>query len=230
MSDLSTAFNLLAANSPVVDQYLPITNGTGLLMAPVNEPEKPVETVVNKPKNKKKIQWVRKCKYPEYSHNYYFKLPVTKVKEYINILGNPSYIDYNKYGKAIWDKQTLSKTKYNFLESITLSDSHECYNTPCKHLGNITIVYKINIPEYKLINLMKSVVSEDIVYDNGKKEIIIRGNNLYYCLSILRIICGYNNNEYRFRTIYYNKLFENNTSYNYLENYANRKQLLNYFK
>ena len=99
------------------------------------------------------------------------------------------------------------------------------------------INYKIN-DETAIINTSISIddfismVSEKIQLPNSYEEAqeIIRGNNLYYCLSILRIICGYNNNEYRFRTIYYNKLFENNTSYNYLENYAIRKQLLNYFK
>ena len=77
---------------------------------------------------------------------------------------------------------------------------------------------------------MSSPIANDFIYDQGTRVLTVRGMNMFYCLSIIKLIKDYNSNKYRYRYLLYNNIFNVVTSYNYLQNYMNRQDIMNCLK
>lgn len=228
LSPIALTQNMLEA--PMAPAPVNFIESTLETYAPKENPKMVTQELKNERPKKQKLEWCSKCKYKEMANNFYFSIPSLKLKEFIKVIGKPTYINYDKNGYAYWSKQSLIKSKkYSFLNKITIIDSQKCYTTPCKHLGFITIEYIIDIPVNKVIKLLDSSISQDIYYDYGNKIISIRGNTLFYCLSILKLIIEYTNNLVTYRKIIKEKMFEKCTSYNYLQDYSNRSDILDFF-
>lgn len=195
-------------------------------------------TKLDKPKVKPSIvkpvqpelKWSTTCIIPGVNKNYYFTLPCQKYKEFVKILGKPSIVDYSKGGYAVWTYNVLKNTKYSFLRKIIIKDQQLYFKYPYEHISFIYVDYIVNIPANKLKNLMTSPIANDFIYDQGTHVLTVRGMNMFYCLSIIKLIVDYSLNKYRYRYLLYNNVFNTITSYNYLQNYMNRQDIMNCLK
>ena len=145
-------------------------------------------------------------------------------------MGKPSIVDYSKGGYAVWTYNVLKNTKYSFLHKIVIKDQQLYFKYPYEHISFIYVDYIVNIPANKLKNLMTSPIANDFIYDQGTHVLTVRGMNMFYCLSIIKLIVDYSSNKYRYRYLLYNNVFNTITSYNYLQNYMNRQDIMNCLK
>lgn len=136
------------------------------------------------------LKWHRETKFPKLKKNtQYYQLPIKRYENLLSEIGTPTLINPNQGGLAIWQKSTLAKTKYNMIKRIDLIDEQIFNSFPYPHIGYLYTYIKLPIPMNKLGHVLS--ISSDIMYDTGKKILIVRGMSLNYNLAISALICSY---------------------------------------
>jgi hypothetical protein len=104
-------------------------------------------------------------------------------------LGPPDVLAPQPGGCAIWLKPGNKNADYQHFKRICIVDEDHFNRYPHPHVGFLYTTIFLPIP-LSILNKVLSI-SSDIIYDVGKKELILRGMSLGYNTTMLLIICRY---------------------------------------
>lgn len=151
-------------------------------------------------KNKlyKTVEW----KNTKYGIGDYGNSTPVKVYDYIvKKFGNPDFIDQNRGGLAIWYSKKLEKKKYIYLK-IEVKDEQIFHDQINKHVDSLYVYFDIEIHKHLINDVMK--ISDAIMYDKLKKNIIIRCHDLDRINILFLFIIRFITNEMTIKDIHEN--------------------------
>lgn len=154
--------------------------------------------------------------YKDKSPAYYFTTAREKLPILAQEFGEPTLINYNSGGSAIWDDTTLRAKGYDAFKEIKLTDEQVLNRFPITHAGNLYTSVKIIIPEDKIANVLS--MTGDISYDPTKAILTVRGVSLNYDLSLISLICLYTYGRVSWYDILNKNLVKQSINYSYLKN------------
>ena len=174
------------------------------------------------------LAWNRKSKYAQNFkgkvNKYYFQTAYSKYNELFEAFGQPSLINQNKGGIAIWQHSRLKNTPYEIIKRIDLVDE-QCFNNyPIPHSGFLYTYVKLDIPMNKVGNVIS--LCGDVMYDPVKHILIVRGMSLNYNIAIMAIICLYVGGKLTWYDIMHGSLVKEETTYEKLINKKSLKENL----
>lgn len=114
------------------------------------------------------VKWINKP-YPSGRHG--DANPAERLKDLIKEFGEPDYIDKEKDGFAVWDKNTLEK-KGHVWERVEIHDEQIPHGQPAGHVDFLYTWFKLDVPEDKITDVR--ALSDSITYDPLKKLIRAR--------------------------------------------------------
>jgi hypothetical protein len=108
-----------------------------------------------------------------YGYGYGSMNPAMRLPQLISSFGQPSVLDANSGGSAIWNKQQLHGTPY---ERIEIRDEQIPHDQPKKHTDFLYSWHKLYIPDHKVGGLHK--ISESLNYDALKHLVCARCHDM----------------------------------------------------
>ncbi len=155
-------------------------------------------------------------------NKYYFQLPHQKYYELVDEFGQPTLINQNKGGIAIWQGSALKNTDFRAIKRIDLIDE-QCFNSfPCPHIGFLYTYVKIIIPTNKIGNILS--ICGDIMYDPMKHIMVVRGMSLSYNIALIALVCLYINGKLTWYNIIEGNLVKQAIDHKQLTNKKTQKQ------
>jgi hypothetical protein len=123
------------------------------------------------------------------SNPYYFQTPYQKYFELVEEFGQPTLLDPNRGGLAIWLRLGIKNPRYSIFERVDLLDE-ETYNTfPYPHVGFLYTYVRMKISTDQLNKVLS--ISGDVNYDPIKQLLCVRGMSLGYNTALTTIIARY---------------------------------------
>jgi hypothetical protein len=214
--------NINYNNSPnSINSYNNGTNLAGIVVSSGSTNNTYQGNNANQGNNKKQndptkinLQWTSAIsnKMTAKDNKYYFQTPYHKYFELVSEFGQPSVLDTNAGGLAIWNSFKL-KGLYHRLE---ITDTQLYNKYPYPHIGFLYAYYKIDIPLNKLAQTLS--ISSDIKYDIIDKVLIVRGMAIGYCNALIALVIKYIRGEYSWYQIKNKNILSQVLSYKSLTN------------
>jgi len=178
------------------------------------------------------IMWTQSSKYYEKfkktSDKYYFQAPFSKYYDIVNEFGQPTILNPNKGGMAIWQRPSSHNTNYHIFQRIDILDE-ECFNRfPYPHIGFLYTYVCINVP-LSILNRVLSI-SGDIMYDPIKHLLIVRGMSMNYNIALTVLVCQYVYGKISWYNMTENDLIRKITHHKQLTNIKNQKRNLKFLQ
>lgn len=140
------------------------------------------------------VQWSRvaRRKRPK-DPIYYFQTPAQKYDELVQEFGEPTLVNPQPGGMAVWQHPGTTNPNYRFLHRMDLVDEQRYNSFPYPHIGFLYTYVSIKIPIDRLSRVLS--LSGDVMYDPVKSLLIVRGMSLNYNLSLTALVVEYINND-----------------------------------
>lgn len=134
-------------------------------------------------------KWSKKTGIKKNVWDYFHQTPMQKYQDIVSEIGQPTIVNPNRGGLAIWQKANINNPKYNVFERIEIIDE-QCFNDfPQPHNGFFYTSVKFAIPIQCLSNILS--ISGDITYDPPKKLLTVRGMSLSFNVALITVVCLY---------------------------------------
>jgi hypothetical protein len=139
------------------------------------------------PPSETQVMWSQQPKdyhkYKKHTNSYYFQTPFQKYLDLVAEFGPPTLVNPQPGGMAIWQNPN------GIFKRIVLVDEQIVNRFPQPHLGFLYTDVKIKIPIENLNKVLS--ISGDLMYDNIKKILTVRGMSINYNLALIALVCRY---------------------------------------
>ena len=128
------------------------------------------------------------------------------IRNVSNQLGEPDLVDPSRGGIAIWSTNTLRQRGFGYLKRVEIIDERVPCNKPVKHNGYMYIWVNVPLESYQVSKIID--MSPNIMYDQQKKLLIVRSDNLHTAIALAALVKLYSKGQVSMYQIHYHDLLK----------------------